>query len=61
MSSLLERIEAYKKMYDSLEVVGWYTADQANSNDEPLPEDEELTRTVISKFCENPLLMIFNG
>jgi len=31
-----ERIEAYKKMYDSLEVVGWYSADQANPNDEPL-------------------------
>lgn len=31
-----ERIESYKKMYDSLEVVGWYTADQANANDEPL-------------------------
>lgn len=56
-----ERIEAYKKMYDSLEVVGWYSADQANPNDEPLPEDEELTKTVISKFCENPLLMVFNG
>ena len=24
-------------------------------------EDEELTKTTISKFCENPLLMIFNG
>ncbi len=48
-------------MYDSLEVVGWYSADQANQNDEPLKEDEDLTRTVISKFCDNPLFMVFNG
>jgi hypothetical protein len=56
-----ERIEAYKKMYDSLEVVGWYSADQANPNDEPLKEDEDLTRNVITKFCDNPLFMVFNG
>jgi len=48
-------------MYDTLEVVGWYSADQANTGDEPLPADEEITRTVISKFCENPLFIIFNG
>ena len=48
-------------MYDSLEVVGWYSADQANPNDEPLKEDEDLTRNVITKLCDNQLFMVFNG
>jgi len=48
-------------MYDSMEVVGWYSADQANPNDEPLQEDEDWTRNVIKEFCANPLFIVFNA
>jgi hypothetical protein len=48
-------------MYDSLEVVGWYSADQGNPNDEPLKEDEELTRNFHPDICKNPLFMVFNA
>jgi COP9 signalosome complex subunit 6 len=54
-----ERIEAYKKMYPELEVVGWYSATKG-SGDEPTKDDFDLSTDVISAFCENPILFLFN-
>ena len=54
-----ERIEAYKKMYPELEVVGWYSATK-DSGDEPSKDDYVLSTDVIRAFCENPLMFLFN-
>ncbi len=54
-----ERIAAYKKMYPDLEVVGWYTASK-DANDEPSKDDLAMQADQITKFCENPLLFVFN-
>lgn len=54
-----ERIAAYKKMYPDLEVVGWYTASK-DANDEPSKDDLAMQANQITKFCENPLLFVFN-
>jgi hypothetical protein len=54
-----ERIAAYKKMYPDLEVVGWYSACK-DANDEPSKDDLAMQSDQITKFCENPLMFVFN-
>lgn len=53
------RITAYKKMYPELEVVGWYSASKG-SGDQPTKEDFAMQADMISKFCEDPLMFVFN-
>lgn len=55
-----ERIAAYKKMYPELEVVGWYSATKG-SGDQPTKDDFQMSTDMISKFCEEPLMFVFNA
>jgi hypothetical protein len=54
-----ERMEAYKKMYPELEVVGWYQSVQGGC-DTPTNEDYEMTTKSVTLYCENPLMFVFN-
>jgi hypothetical protein len=61
-----ERIEAYKTMYADLECIGWYSVRGGPSctgskdQDAPTAQDLAIHRTVISKLCENALMLIMN-
>lgn len=61
-----ERIDAYKIMYGDLECIGWYSVRSGptcNGNPEsdfPQAQDMLLHKKVISKFCENPLMLVMN-
>lgn len=61
-----ERIEAYKTMYADLECIGWYSVRGGPSCtgkkefDNPTAQDLELHKSVISKLCENALMLVMN-
>lgn len=61
-----QRIEAYKTMYADLECIGWYSVRGGPSckgtkdHDIPTEQDLELHKTVISRLCENALMLVMN-
>ena len=59
-----ERIAAYKVMYPDLDCLGWYSASAAGGkevvHDQPTDGDMSILKNVISKFSENPLMLIMN-
>jgi hypothetical protein len=65
-----DRLKNYKEMFKDLDVIGWYTAmGSTNSKkplagmekaDKPTEDDMQTTCEIISKFCENPLLLLVN-
>ena len=58
------RVASYKEMFPDLDAVGWYSvkgttgADQ--SHDQPTSEDLTIMKNVISKLCDNPILLLMN-
>jgi COP9 signalosome complex subunit 6 len=61
-----ERIDAYKTMYADLECIGWYSVrggpqcTGAKDQDAPTAQDLAIHKSVISKLCENALMLIMN-
>jgi hypothetical protein len=61
-----ERIDAYKTMYADLECIGWYsvrggpTCTGSREQDMPTAQDLVLHKNVVSKFCENALMLVLN-
>ena len=59
-----ERIAAYKTMYPDLDCLGWYSADAKNGPDVkfdiPTVQDLAILKNTITKFAENPLMLIMN-
>ena len=47
-------------MYPDLDVIGWYSATKDFQSDTPSKEDFEVTKSTISKFCDNPLMFLLN-
>ena len=51
-------------MYADLDVLGWYSADAQGGatvqHDEPTDGDMNILKNVISKFAENPIMLIMN-
>lgn len=58
------RISQYKMMYPDLDCIGWYSADASGApnaeSDQPTENDVTLLKTVISKFAENPFMLLMN-
>ena len=58
------RITAYKTMFPDLDCLGWYSVDGKSGKDEkcdqPSKNDVEILQNVVSKFAENPLMLIMN-
>ena len=58
------RIAAYKTMYPDLDCLGWYSADAKTGPevkfDVPSAKDVNILKNVITKFAENPLMLMMN-
>ena len=58
------RIAAYKTMFPDLDPIGWYNADEkfdkSVKSDQPSENDIHVLKNVISKFAENPYLLVMN-
>jgi len=54
-----KRLDAYKQMFGDLQCIGWYSGRIPGGQDEPEAEDI-VPHKSLSKFSENPLLMIMN-
>ena len=58
------RIAAYKTMYPDLDCLGWYSADAKTGPetkfDVPSTKDVNILKNVITKFAENPLMLMMN-
>ena len=59
-----ERIAAYKTMYPDLDCLGWYSADAKCGPevkfDIPSAQDLATLKNTVTKFAENPLMLIMN-
>ena len=55
---MTRRIQAYKKMFPNLDVVGWYKAGLLG--DAPDNQDLEIQAAIV-EHCENPIFMIMNS
>ena len=58
------RITAYKVQFPDLDCIGWYSADAGAGPgplcDQPSKNDIDILKNSISKFAENPYMLIMN-
>jgi hypothetical protein len=59
MNFLKKRLDAYKKMFPTLDCLGWYKTGTKQTQDMPSEEDWAWHKQV-QQFCESPLLLILN-
>jgi len=56
---LKRRLEAYKKMFPTLDCAGWYSTGSRHNVDGPLADDLQLQKSILA-YCENPLYLVMN-
>ena len=57
---LQRRLEAYKKMFPTLEIMGWYSTGITQTSDFPDVKNDLQIQKSIQRFCENPIYLIMN-